>query len=249
MLEQQIEKKEMKFYRCVIMCAGSGKRYRKPYPKQTEIIEGMENYKRTIKLFNDEGVNDIYISVSDENSSFFDYPNKIIGSNKREIDRFRNLRKFIEDKTLILYGDVIYAQIDVKKILSSTVIKNDGIIFFGRDSENKLTKKTYGEIFAVFVFDKNKFFKAVDCVAEKFEKGIINREIAWDVKKELGINNLVRVSNYTDDFDTVQELFKFKKYVLNSFSYQKAKTWDRLLNIITNLRYQLFIYIKSKIRK
>lgn len=27
------------FLKCVIMCAGSGKRYKKSYPKQTEIIE------------------------------------------------------------------------------------------------------------------------------------------------------------------------------------------------------------------
>lgn len=249
MSEQQIEKIEIKSFKCVIMCAGSGKRYNKPYPKQIEIIEGLENYKRTIKLFNDQGVNDIHISVSDDNSSFFDYPNKIIGSNKREINRFRNIREFVENKTLILYGDVVYAQPDIKEILSSIVIENGDIIFFGRDSENRLTKKTYGEIFAVFIFDKDKFFKGVDSVAEKFEKGIIKREIAWDIKKELNIDHLIRVSNYTDNYDTVQELFKIKKYIFSDLSYEKVRIWDRVLNLLTNYKYSLYVYVKNKFRK
>lgn len=244
-----LNQKDVSFVKCVVMCAGSGERYKKPYPKQTEIIEGIENYKRTIKLFHDSGLGNIYISVSGENKDFFDHPNKIIGSNKREIDRFRNLREFIDNNTLILYGDVVYADIDVKKVLSSISDNesSDIAIFFGRDSNNSLTRKTYGEIFAVFVVDKNKFFDAVDSVADKFEKGIIKREIAWDVKRELGIKSLIGVSNFTDDYDTVWELFKIKKYILNDI--KNINIWDCIIDMVTNCKYLLYIFIKKIINK
>jgi len=176
------------------MCAGKSIRYPKPYPKPLEPILGEPNYKRTIRLLNDNGINDAVISVSDQNEHHFDYSNKIIGSDKREIDRFRNLRDYFEDDVLILYGDVVYHETDIKTILEN--LENE-INFFGRFTIPSR------EIYGIYVSNKDKFFNAVDSVALKFENNLTRREIGLDVFEELGMieDDLIFLSEDTDDYD------------------------------------------------
>ena len=187
------------------MCAGQSRRYPKPYPKPLEPILGEPNYKRTIRLLNENKINNVIISVSDENYNYFDYENKIIGSNKREIDRFRNLREYIDNEALILYGDVVYYEADLKNILNNI---NKNINFFGRFS-----KFNCNEIFGIYVSDKDKFFNAVDSTALKFENNLLKREIGLDVFKELGTdkNDLITLSEKTNDYDIVAQYEKIKK--------------------------------------
>ena len=187
------------------MCAGKSIRYPKPYPKVLEPILNEPNYKRTIRLLNENGIDDVIITVSDEDSHYFDYQNKIIGLNEREIDRFRNVKDSINNETLILYGDVIYHEDDIKTILNNL---NDEIKFFGRFMNNmNLNYILFGEIFGIYIANKNKFFNAVDITATKFEKKLIEREIGLDVFKELQlkITDLITLSEYTDDFDIIEK--------------------------------------------
>jgi hypothetical protein len=182
------------------MCAGQSSRYPKPYPKHLETIFGEPNYKRTIRLLNDNGINDVVISVSDQNEHYFDYSNKIIGSDKREIDRFRNLRNYFDDEALILYGDVIYHENDMKILLNNL---NKEIQFFGG------LDFIYQEIFGVYVSNKTKFFRAVDNVTLKFDNHLIKREIGLDVFEELEMNryDLIILPD-TNDYDVIEEYYK-----------------------------------------
>jgi len=185
------------------MCAGKSSRYPAPYPKPLETICGEYNYKRTIRLLNENEI-DLIISVSDENEHYFEYPNKIIGSNKREIDRFRNLRDYFEEEALILYGDVVYHETDIKTILEN--LENE-INFFGRFT------RPSREIFGIYVLDKNKFFNAVDNVALRFENKLTRREIGLDVFDELGMKeaDLIFLSEDTDDYDIDIEYNRIKE--------------------------------------
>ena len=186
----------------IILCAGKGDRYNRRYPKSLESINGEMNYKRTINLLLKNNIEDVLVSTSKENTKFFDYSNKIVGSNKREIDRFRNLRDVINGEALILYGDVVYHPDDIKLILNSL---NKDILPFGRKEGNTLTGKVYGEIMGVFIRDYKRFFKAVDDTAIYFEKGIIPRELTWEVMKVAKIEDFIELSLYSDDYDTVEE--------------------------------------------
>ena len=191
-----------------IMCAGKSSRWPRPRPKHLENILGEPNYKRTIRLLNENGIDDVILSVSDENEHYFDYLNKIIGSNKREIDRFRNLRSHFDNEALMLYGDVVYHEKDMKLILENL---NTEINFFGSSDIFSL------ELFGVFVTNKDKFFNAVDNTALKFENKLILREIGLDVFEELGLvfDDLVILSDDTEDYDITDEYFKIKeKYEL-----------------------------------
>jgi len=198
-----------------IMCAGKSDRYLKPYPKVLEPVLGELNYKRTIRLLNENGIDNVFVTVSNENLHYFDYKNIIIGSNEREIDRFRNIRNHFNDKTLILYGDVVYHDDDIKTIISNLI---EEIKFFGRFINNtNFDRITFDEIFGIYITNKNKFFEAVDITASKFENKIIDREIGLDVFKELKINRdyLITLSEYTDDFDTVQKYNSIKEMYEN----------------------------------
>jgi len=201
-----------------IICAGKSERYSKHYPKNIELILGEPIYKRTIRLLNENAINDISITVSEENSHYFDYENKIIGSNEREIDRFRNVRNYFNDEALILYGDVVYHETDIKTILCNL---NDEIKFFGRFPDLRYSpKKPFDEIYGVYITNKIKFFNAVDSLAGKFENKIVEREIGLDVFRELEINrnDLIILSEYTDDIDIPENYNELKEMYENKIN-------------------------------
>lgn len=198
--------------RTFLMCAGKSTRYGKPYPKSIEIIGGKNNYIRTIELFNNYGVEDILLVVSKDNTDYFNYDNKIIGSDIREIDRFRNLEPHFLEDALILYGDVAFDEVDIPLILEN---KNNKIKFLSKFMSDSFN----GEIFAIYVPDKKLFFKAVNEIAIRFEKGLIKREIGLDVLKQLRNTNKEKIEiiptiGITNDWDVqakynaVSSLFK-----------------------------------------
>lgn len=190
------------------MCAGNGKRFGACKPIQ--IIQGTPNYLRTIQLLNKLGVDDITISVPEDKQELFEYKNKIVGGNDREIDRFRNFRNLLTSPGIILYGDVVYDREDLKIILNNVTAKQT--IFFGLKDYNELTGRGDHEIKGLFVFDPSEFYNAVDNVASKFERGIIKREIGWEVYNELkGKTIFINLSDYTDDFDTPKEYLTLMK--------------------------------------
>ena len=209
----------------IIACAGNSKRFSTGKPKHIEYINGEPNINRTINILNRLNIKNIKITVSEKNKFYFENLNipLIIGSCEREIDRYRNIFTELEDKTIILYGDVVYDIDDLCSILSYTSKNN---IFFGRLFKNKLTKKPHGEIFGVIVNDKEKFIKDTNKTAKLFEEKKIQRELGWDVyrvseKLNLDIRNVVKTKNFlevsdmTDDFDTYQEYEIIKKIYEN----------------------------------
>lgn len=196
------------------MCAGKAKRWVQKTPKQISLINGEPNLKRTIKMLNKLLVTNeqIFIIVNKNNQKFFEgFGNIIIGSDDREIDRFRNGFNQMElaEHIVFLYGDCVYNEEDLKKICSSS--KDE---WFGRINPNKLTGKTNKEIVGVSIIDKERFKKAVQEVAYKFSHGALIREIGWEVLSQLQ-DGLTEISDYTEDFDTGEEYLIMKKLYEN----------------------------------
>jgi choline kinase len=188
-----------------LMCAGKGVRWGIKTPKHIAIVNGEQNIKRTIRLIKEHGIKEEpYVIINELHKSFFDTSlNLVIGSFKREIDRFRNAYPYFDncERVIFLYGDVIYKEDDLKKIL-------DGYnnCFFGRKDRNPLTKKMYGELFGLVVIDKEKFILDIKQIVEKFDKGLIEREIGWSVYNEFENDyQFEELSYYTDDYDNYKE--------------------------------------------
>jgi NDP-sugar pyrophosphorylase family protein len=213
-----------------IMCAGKNTRWQNNKPKALAEFNGIPNIIRTIGLIKDYGFNidQIFLTVNNNNYHYFyNFDVKlIIGSCDREIDRFRNVFNYIDNcsRVVLLYGDTFYDSKDIYKILDK---QSD--CFFGRLSGNKLTQKPHQEIFGIVIKNIEMFRTTVNNVVKKYDEGKLKREIGWDVynlslsqhnKKITRIgrngslhssliqNNIyefISLSDYTDDFDSIEE--------------------------------------------
>lgn len=206
----------------VIMCAGKGDIFGlTKKPKCFSKIQGVSNIERTIFLIKNGGTgNNIvpYCTTTQRNAKWFGELdcNILIGYNSLETQRFTNAFP-LEEQTVFLYGDVVYNELDLEKILYGT----DRTTFYGKYEGNPLTGKPYGELLGINVVDFEKFETAVRNTNKMLVTGILKRAIGWEayrVHKGLDptwntpVNeNFVELSYFTDDFDTKQELSKIRK--------------------------------------
>ncbi len=192
-----------------IICAdGQGKRWKGETPKHLVKIKGEVLLERTVKMFSvnpDGDSNEIIIT---SHNPLYNYAKRYEPkNNKYEIDRFLSCRPIWDTQTTFLYGDVYYSHESAIKIMSTLV---DGVAFFGRRHGNSV--KRYGEIFAVSISNRRRFEEACLVVKDKERRGLA-RGLAWDVWRRLGRRNFIEVSG-CEDFDSVEDLEKFKRNVL-----------------------------------
>lgn len=206
----------------VIMCAGKGDRFGITVkPKCFSKIQGVPNIERTISLIkNGKTWNNVkpHCTTTLRNSKWF-YPldcEIIIGCNSLETQRFSNAFP-LDSQTVFLYGDVVYDELDLEKILYGT----DRTTFYGRYAGNPLTGKPYGELLGINVVDFEKFERAVADTNKLYATKVLKRAIGWEVYRvhegldptwNTPVNeNFVELSWKTDDFDTPKELNKIRK--------------------------------------
>ena len=189
----------------VIMCAGKNRRWNEEYPKSLAEFKNEPNILRTVRLLNRQNISNdnILVTVNENNKSFFPKNlNLKLGSSDREIDRFRNVFDIIDNyvKVIFLYGDVLYTEDDLIKILST-----EDYCFFGRSGKNPITNKLHGEILGLTTNQIENFKNDVNQVALKFERGILSRELGWEVFWNNKKNKFIELSFYTDDYDNIKE--------------------------------------------
>jgi len=187
------------------MCAGKNRRWNEEYPKSLAEFKNEPNILRTVRLLNRQNISNdnILVTVNENNKSFFPKNlNLKLGSSDREIDRFRNVFDIIDNyvKVIFLYGDVLYTEDDLIKILST-----EDYCFFGRSGKNPITNKLHGEILGVTTNQIENFKNDVNQVALKFERGILSRELGWEVFWNNKKNKFIELSFYTDDYDNIKE--------------------------------------------
>jgi hypothetical protein len=187
------------------MCAGKNRRWNEEYPKSLAEFKNEPNILRTVRLLNRQNISNdnILVTVNENNKSFFPKNlNLKLGSSDREIDRFRNVFDIIDnyDKVIFLYGDVLYSEDDLIKILST-----EDYCFFGRSGKNPITNKLHGEILGLTTNQIENFKNDVNQVALKFERGILSRELGWEVFWNNKKNKFIELSFYTDDYDSIKE--------------------------------------------
>lgn len=204
------------------MCAGRGDRFGITVkPKCFSKINGVPNIERTISLIKNGGTSsDIrpYCTTTQRNSKWFEDLDceVIIGHNSLETQRFSNAFP-LDSQTVFLYGDVVYNELDLERILYGT----DRTTFYGRYAGNPLTGKKYGELLGINVVDFEKFETAVRDTNKLLATGKLRRAIGWEVYRvheglgptwNTSVNdNFVPLSYLTDDFDTKKELNNIRK--------------------------------------
>ena len=201
----------------IIMAAGKGDRFGITVkPKCFSKIQGVPNIERTISLIKNGGTsNNIrpYCTTTQRNAKWFEDLDCeiIIGYNSLETQRFSNAFP-LESQTVFLYGDVVYNELDLERILYGT----DRTTFYGRYEGNPLTGKPYGELLGINVVDFEKFERAVADTNKLYATKVLKRAIGWEVYRvREGLDptwntptnaNFVELSYMTDDFDDRKEL-------------------------------------------
>lgn len=186
-----------------IACAGKGERWRGSGPKCLAMFGSETNLQTTVRMLNAPYL----VSTPHLWSHLFAAFPSIIGSSENERDRFTNFP--LQEGDVLLYGDVRYAEKDLKALLSSP----PGTVLL-RLGPNHLTGKGWGEVFG-FVVSPN--------ILERIEK-LPPSGKGWDIFSEVvGTQNgnplkfvngnyvpalsfhLLIASDLTDDYDTVEE--------------------------------------------
>jgi len=108
--------------------------------------------------------------------------------------------KWMDDRNIILLGDVVYSNSLIEKILSS----EEGYMIHGRKNGNPVTGKKARELFALVV--SHHFIPVLD---QQINNCLVANKNAklWDLYTR--INTPLLVDDYTDDLDSPEEYLQF----------------------------------------
>ena len=194
--------------RYVIMADGDGKRWNNymGIPKHLVKINGESILARTIRLLQENGIEDIIITSQDKR---YDFKNTIrIPQTDRdcEIDRFEEsvLKNITE--VCYIYGDVYYTEEAIKTIINTG---QQGIHFFGHQ----------WEIVAIKVFNIPLFLKHKNKIKKLYLSKQLDRCIGWEIYRSLNNlplkeHNILKgyhfIEDGTDDIDYPEDYETFK---------------------------------------
>ena len=187
-------------YNVIIMCGGVYNDFKQH--KALSKIKGEVLVERTIRLLEENGVKDWYISATDpafdkykrilkHENTFKDIDGKITGY---WVDAYYP----VDTPTIYLHGDVYYTDESIKKILNLNPTKNT---FIGNEyALNDLHIKV-GEPFGWIIPNPKEFFNAIEKVKHLQDEGKVERGIAisWELYEVL---NGYNVNDFQIDKDT-----------------------------------------------
>lgn len=171
----------------IIMCGGEYKDFKKH--KALSVIKGEVLVEHTIRLLEENGIKEWYISATDP--SFEKYGNILKHNNsfKAEgndkcigywVDAYYPISK----PTIYLHGDVYYTDEAIKKILNLNPTKNT---FIGNIYALNEEHKKVGEPFGWIIVEPNKFFTAIEETKRLQDEGKVERGLAisWELYEVL----------------------------------------------------------------
>lgn len=183
-------------------------------PKHLFIYKGKSIVQRTIDLLKDNGVYDIAITTSPECVEKYEHLNvEIISYNSNHtpfvwLDAFY----FIDEPVCYLFGDVVYSEMAIKKIVGT---QTDDIDFFGSAPPFAPDyPKPWAEPFGFKVQDYRKFQRCVrETIELKYQHVWYRDPIAWELWQVIKgtprnriYPNYIIINDYTCDVDSEREL-------------------------------------------
>lgn len=209
----------------IIMCGGKYNQWETP--KQLQEVFGHPIIQWTIWRLMDNKVHphDIYISSNDPRFDGFGV-DRLKHENNFETDGKKKIKGYwvdafypTKEEATYLFGDVFYSDHAIKTIIENDT---DNVLFFGsRNLKRDDNLKEWEEPFAFKVKNQMLFRAGIEACKELCDEGLTNREpIAWELYRVINgypVNNHIIDKNYisiddiTTDFDTPEELKKFKE--------------------------------------
>ena len=204
----------------IIMCGGEYKDFKKH--KALSVIKGEVLVEHTIRLLEENGIKDWYISATDP--SFEKYGNILKHKNTFKdnngkiegywVDAYYPVSK----PTIYLHGDVYYTDEAIKKILNLNPTKNT---FIGNQWALNEEHKKVGEPFGWIIVEPNKFFTAIEETKQLQDEGKVERGVAisWELYEVLNgydVNDFIidketyLVLDEVFDIDSPEQIEQYK---------------------------------------
>ena len=210
----------MKYF---VMCGG--RYYAWKEPRQLTEINGEPIVARTIRLLQENGVDDIAISATDPRFHYFGVPvlsheNRFDVRADHTVDCWVSAFYPTSEPTCYIMGDVVFSPQAIKTIVET---KTDTIQFFAsRPPFADAYIKPWAEPFAFKVVDQKRFRWAVDYCKRNLDTGVFRRHpIAWELwqvinaedPKRINYGNYIVINDYTCDVDDSFDAFKISEAI------------------------------------
>lgn len=199
----------------IIMCGCNPKQER---PKHLIVIDGEEIIARTIRLLQENGIDDICLTTAHPAFKKFGLPilthdNPFYTSGRYWVDGFYPT----SEPVCYIMGDVFFSPEAIRRIVE---VETDDVQFFASSPPfGKYYPKQYAEPFAFKVCNQEHFQSAIKevrrlCDAGKFGRHPIAWEL-WQVVKGTQINNIIfnnycEINDYTCDIDSESEINQWR---------------------------------------
>ena len=199
------------------MCGGNYKDFKKH--KALSLIRGEVLVERTIRLLEENGVDNWFISTNDPN--FDKYGNILHHENSFEVKDGKVSGYWVDafyptDKaTIYLHGDVHYSEDAMKKILALNPKQNTLI---GNEIARNPQHIDMGEPFGWIIVDQEKFREAIEKTKKLQDNGELARgyAISWELYRVMnGLNpnrmyiiddTYLSINDETIDVDTPEQI-------------------------------------------
>lgn len=201
----------------IIMAGGKYKDFEKH--KALSCIRGEILIERTIRLLEENGITDWYISTNDENfnkyGNILHHENSYVAENGKTIGYWVDAFYPTDKPTIYLHGDVYYTDEAMKKILTLNPSVNTLV---GNHIAKNPQHLEMGEPFGWIIVNQKEFREAIEKTKKLQYEGKIKRGLAisWELYRVL--NNLdpnsmvildetyLCISDKTIDVDTPEQI-------------------------------------------
>ena len=213
----------------IIMCGGNYETFETP--RQLTKIKGEPLVARTIRLLQEQGVEDIAISSNNDIFNQFGVPllkhennfkvfvegGKVVRSEGWWVDAFYPTN----EPTTYLFGDVFYSPEAIKTIVETET--DDFEFFASAPPYSEYYFKSYQEPFAFKIVNTKHFRQAIEDCKLNYMNGLFWRHpIAWELwttlrrgrmKKRVDVykGEYTVINDYTIDIDTPADVLKLGK--------------------------------------
>ena len=208
----------------IIMCGGTYQ-----FPRHFTPILGEPVIARTIRLLEENGVDDLYISTNDERFSqyapilrhFNDY--KCLDNYHTSGGAWVNGFWPTTEPACYIFGDVVFSPEAIKTIVET---ETKSIDFFASTPpfDWRFVKK-WAEPFAFKVSDQKRFRAAIDFVIANIDTGIFRRHpIAWELWQVINgkdvhlidYDSIIPINDYTCDIDEPEDAPRIEAMICKS---------------------------------
>ena len=211
----------------IILCGGKYHKFKK-HKALTE-INGEVLVERTIRLLEENGINNWWISSNDSN--FDKYKRIIHHVNTFEVLEDGTIKGYwldayppLSKPTIILHGDVYYTEEAIKKILNYEAKENT---FIGNEIARNPQHLNWGEPFGWIIVNPEQFRKDIEFTKRLQDDGSLERgyAISWELyrvmngydpnKMLINDNNYLSIDDNTIDVDEPYQIEEVNKRISN----------------------------------